>query len=266
MRFLTGDECGLLKEFVPEIAHRKLAQEDAASTNNNKPDIVLPVHYDNIQKVNRLHGIQRIDPHELQTRSRGVVDMTLLRSSSGGDIDDEEEENAAFSFASLRQNGCVEIWQTANRDSSAGTRTSKFAQYQRLSLSGDIFEETRKYSPIPNVPVKPLALAAIGGGGGGGDATAAASSQRRLLAADTHGNMVILKASLLANNDATSNNKPVSILHRFSAYDNTSSDNITLTYTKGKVINTQLASSMAINSVTHHGGGAAAVMNTASPR
>ena len=227
MRFVTGDECGLLKEFVPEIAHRKLAKEDAAST---KSDIVLPVHYDNIQKVNRQHGIQRVDPNESQTRAKGVVDMTLL--SSGDDLQENSKDNAAFSFASLRQNGCVEVWQTARgAGEDSGTRKSKFAQYQRLSLSGDVFEGTKKTSLISNVPVKPLALAAFG------------RATQRLLAADTHGNMVILK--MPSANDA--GNKPTSILQRFSAYDNTSPDNVTLTYTKGKIINTQLASAVAIN-------------------
>ena len=224
MRFLTGDECGLLKEFVPEIAHRKLAKEQNSS---EKPDIVLPVHYDNIQKVNTKYGIQRVDPNENQTRARGAVDMTFLRTTENSM---NHEDSTAFSFAALRQNGCVEVWQGGQTPDDTSSRKSKFAQYQRLSLSGDVFEATKQESLISNVPVKPLGLAEIGG-----------TANQRLLAADTHGTMVILKASFDNNSD-----KPVSILKHFSAFSN-SPDNITLTYTKGKIINTQLASAMAMN-------------------
>ena len=203
---------------MPEIAHRKWAKDETASV---KSDIVLPVHYDNIQKVNKRHGIQRIDPNESQTRVRGVIDLSILSASS----DDE----AAFSFACLRQNGCVEVWQGGKNAHDEASRKSKFAHYQRISLSNDIFEKSRQDSLIPNVPVKPLAMAAI--------PHSSNNSEQRLLAADTHGNMVILKAQ---------GHQPVSILKQFSAFSN-SPDNITLTYTKGKVINTQLASALVMH-------------------
>ena len=219
MRFLTGDECGLLKEFVPEIAHKKQTKE---SGDGGKPDIVLPAHYD-VAKINNCHGIQRVDPQENQTRARGVVSMTFC-----GQEETSEEEN--FSYAALRANGSVEIWQA---QLPTGSNKKKFATHQRVSLSGDIFEKARQDSSIPNIPLKPLALASFG-----------SATKNRLCASDTHGNIVILKT------DAADIYKPASVVQQYSAFQNTN-DNITLTYTKGKVTNTQLASAMAVDTSQH---------------
>lgn len=200
-----------MKEFVPEIAQRKLAKESAATP---KSDIVLPAHYDRMQNINHQHGMKRIDPEESQTRVRAVVAMALLNN--------ENEEQEDFSFASLRANGSVELWQSQQ------AKLNKHASYQRLSLSADIFETAKDKSPIATVPVKPLALEAI------------PNSDKRVVACDTHGNLVILKTDTTTGSD----HQP-KILHNFQAFSNCP-DNVTLTYTKGKVMNTQLASAMTL--------------------
>ncbi|CAB9527188.1 WD repeat-containing protein 74 [Seminavis robusta] len=210
MRLITGDECGLLKEFVPEIAHRK----QGAGEVTKKSDIILPARFDIMQKINSHHGIQRVDPAERQTRERGIVSLTMLQ-------DDNEND---FQFASLRSNGSVQLWQ-GQRPELTKQNKNKFAHYQQLSVhAGDIFEQA-KSSILDQVPVQPLAMECI-------------KKSNRLVACDTHGTMVVLKP-----NNTT---EQPSIVHHFAAFDNTP-DNITLTYTKGKVMNRQLASAMVVH-------------------
>lgn len=212
MRFLVGDECGLLKEYVPEIAHKKMAKE-AENQGKVKPDIILPAHFD-VAKINNSYGIQRVDTQETQTRARGVIDMCFVG----------EETDAQFSYAALRANGSVELWHSKTQENK-----KKFANHQRLSLSGDVFEKAKKNSNIPKIPVKPLALANIG-------------SKGRLCAADTQGNIVVLKTD-----NSEDIYEPVSVIQQLQSFQNTE-DNINLTYTKGKMINRQLASAMTASS------------------
>jgi ribosome biogenesis protein NSA1 len=226
MRVLTGDECGLLKEFVPEIAH---AKQQSSSSSDPKKDIVLPTHYDIMQKINTQHGIQRVALDEPQSRTRGVISLTMVH-------DDDDDDNDKFTFAALRHNGSVQLWQgtkQARGDSNNNNhQKNKFAHYQPLAqpISGNIFETIQAKSAIlDQVPATPLAMQCT-----------QSKTDPRLVACDTHGHVVILKVE-------EEEKKSLSILHQFSALTNTP-DNITLTYTKGNVLNRQFASAMALHS------------------
>ena len=75
MRIITGDECGLLKETIPELCRPKSHDKFSPSTQD---------------------GVHRVDPTEYQSRSRGVVDMAFTSPPS--------------SFAALRVYGSIELW------------------------------------------------------------------------------------------------------------------------------------------------------------
>ncbi|KAG7370993.1 hypothetical protein IV203_019563 [Nitzschia inconspicua] len=114
MRVITGDECGLLKESIPELSRRSTDPDAPATPYNAMPDVTKD-------------GVSRIDPKEKQTRERGVVDLAW-RNDAGCE---------QFSFAALRKNGSVELWKAA-----AESR-NKHANYVLVQTSKNIFQQDR---------------------------------------------------------------------------------------------------------------------------
>ena len=81
MRIITGDECGLLKECIPELARVK----------NLEPGKV---------PITKNVGTLRINSHDAQTRKCGIVGLTWMQPQQQEDDD---------SFASLSLDGTVKI-------------------------------------------------------------------------------------------------------------------------------------------------------------
>jgi ribosome biogenesis protein NSA1 len=98
MRLIAGDECGLLKECIPELSQKEKDPNAPVAPRNAMPDVTK-------------EGVCRIDPNATQTRSKGIVDMAFmdLKHSVAGDNGDETYAGL-FSYAALRTNGVVEIW------------------------------------------------------------------------------------------------------------------------------------------------------------
>lgn len=156
MRLITGDECGLLKECIPELS-RKVKNPDAAATPYNAmPDVTKD-------------GVRRIDPREQQTRERGIIDMAW--SCHNEQHDDQGNSCEDFSFAALRKNGSVELWKA-----SAESR-NKHANYVVVNqTSQNVFGHDVE-GERPN----PLGLGVF------------SSHQKRICVGDSLGNVVVLK-------------------------------------------------------------------------
>ena len=116
MRLITGDECGLLKEYIPELSRKKEDPDANAKPFTSMPDVVTK------------KGVYRIDAAQdnKQTRARGVVDMMWMGS------DNCHED---FAFAALRNNGCVELWQA-----SADT-LKDHGNYSMFNSTRNVFED-----------------------------------------------------------------------------------------------------------------------------
>jgi hypothetical protein len=96
MRFITGDECGLIKECIPELAVKKDQPSTAkVVVNVVSPDTTAPKDEE---------GIRLINTQARQSRRRGVVAMTWTQP------DDDEQ------FACLRIDGTVELWQRSHSE------------------------------------------------------------------------------------------------------------------------------------------------------
>ena len=141
MRIITGDECGLLKEVIPELCrplnnnnasaiHAGRARPSAtsiqaaaasygtaATANNNDhggddKSIILSIvanqHYRRaIQRLERSDNV-----NEVMSRERGIISLAFLPSTS---TSNNLQENS-FNFAALHNNGIVETWE-GNRGS-----------------------------------------------------------------------------------------------------------------------------------------------------
>lgn len=146
MRLVTGDECGLLKECIPELARKE-------------EDLNAPIKEFGAMPEVTLEGVSRIDPREIQSRTRGVVDMTC----TGTDDD-------FFSFAALRQNGSIESWEGST------TNKKQFGSYDKKFSTKNIFEDVEFDGRL-----RTLGLGSF-------------QKHRRLCAGDMLGNLVVVNA------------------------------------------------------------------------
>ena len=195
MRLITGDECGLLKECIPERSSNPKNKVRGEFDDDYDDQAVAPR---NAMPHVALDGVKRIDSKEIQSRQRSLVDMTY---TTEGDL----------SFAALRQNGSVQLWE--------GSSESKkhFGKYQRSYETGSVFSTVTEEDMTR--AWKPLALGAF-------------SKDARLCAGDSLGNLSIV------------NMKNGSVVHSYNAY-TTSKGKANISYTPGSKQNTQLATAMA---------------------
>ena len=179
MRLLSGDECGLIKETIPEVG--RPARKDAGPTN-------VIAHQITVDK-----GIHRIDESK-QTRTRGVMAMAWM--------------DASGQFAALRANLSIDVW-----EGSYGDNMKKPGSYRLTQTIENVFDSTSGGRPLLSLGY----------------------AKELLCAADSLGNVAIvnpLKSSVVATYTAYASNK----------------QGATITYTKGNVANTQLATAMATSS------------------
>jgi len=162
MRLITGDECGLLKEVIPEYT-----RQDEASG--------LP------------SGIKRIGvTHEQQTRSRGVASFAFLqyrnkRKSSISSINDDDAD-ASFSFAALRKNGSLELWNTSEAIPTESTKNyvgTPLLNYKPAKVLSNVFSTAESKESTVNTG-KPMALN---------------SMQDKLVCCDTWGNISLISCA-----------------------------------------------------------------------
>lgn len=126
MRLISGDECGLLKEVIPELGRK---QKD--------PNALIKPHSAMIDVAREC--VSRIDPKEFQKRDRGVIDMVWIHE---GD-DSTNDETSCSSFGVLRKNGSVDLW-AANIE-----KKKAFGQYSlNHSTSDNIFGTKDRPRPL----------------------------------------------------------------------------------------------------------------------
>ena len=163
MRIITGDECGLLKEVIPELCrplnnnnnnasaiHAGRARPSAtsiqaaaasygtAATGNNNDhggddkSIILSI----VANQHYRRAIQRLDQsdnvNEVMSRERGIISLAFLPSTS---TSNNLQENS-FNFAALHNNGIVETWE-GNRGSDNGNNDNEVnvtaASYKKIN-------------------------------------------------------------------------------------------------------------------------------------
>ena len=159
MRILTGDECGLLKETIPEHCRPK---QDAFKPNSN-----------NKAPLSTLDGVRRVDPHEQQRRARGVIDMSFTSNN----------DDSSSSFAALRANGTIQLW-----ESTRDVPKESFGSYQCTGVVSNVFEkagENESNTTNNDNKGRPIALDSL-------------VQEERLCAADSLGNIVVIRNKALS--------------------------------------------------------------------
>ena len=132
MRLITGDECGLIKECIPELSVGKGMTNEAQSSWNGP--MKIPISKDKgFLKVNGASSAM--------ARRNGVAGLTWV----------QEKDDA--SFASLRLDGVVQVWERSSMDQ------GDFGKYRPLheESSSSCFSETGEIEAI-RPATKPLGL------------------------------------------------------------------------------------------------------------
>jgi len=127
MRLITGDECGVLKECIPELVKMGQAKDSNHTAALAKPGIV---------PVSTSAGIQRIldtNDQSVASRRRGIVGLTWISSPPTNSSTEDDASNQTF--ACLRVDGSVQVWKR-NDDGAKSVDDRKsqiqFGSYRRI--------------------------------------------------------------------------------------------------------------------------------------
>jgi len=142
MRIITGDECGLLKEVIPE-----LCRPSSSSTSTNihagkaRPSATsiqaAASSYGTANEGNNQlqNGIQRLETgHNIQSRERGIISLSFLPPPTSSN--NEQQSSSEFNFAALRTNGIVETWNgqriNNSNDDEVNVTSARYKKYDGL--------------------------------------------------------------------------------------------------------------------------------------
>jgi len=122
MRIISGDECGLLKESIPEVSR---ASEDGKKKEPNADS-----------------GVSRLGDSGAElsmNRSMGIVDLAFAQLDSSN----EDVGAGSLSFCALRANGSLERWEGFSPYDSKEDRICG-GTYRMSNSMGDVFESSDK--------------------------------------------------------------------------------------------------------------------------
>mmetsp|Transcript_22496 Transcript_22496/g.64699 ORF Transcript_22496/g.64699 Transcript_22496/m.64699 type:complete len:519 (-) Transcript_22496:71-1627(-) len=216
MRIITGDECGLLKETIPEASRNLNPSERGA-----------------VQASANCEGVTRLDgPHQepqQQTRRRGIVGLAKLPSSivdDEGDGDDGDN-SSPFAFAALRVDGTVETWASRRPVVKRGKPT-EFATYHMLGATSNVFANHGSEDNSDEgkqVAGRPIGICSSGG-----------MESSITACVDSMGRLTVLDMA------ATESDK--SVVAQYNAFAGKSK---TISYTKGNFANNDIATALAMD-------------------
>ena len=186
MRLITGDECGFLKECIPELSRSNTKEESSPP-----PGVPVPVSSDN-------QGCLRVSPSDndpgrrRRRRRTGIVDLAWVDS------------NHDTAFASLRMDGVVQVWERSSHTD------RDYGRYHDRTVgpwtNRNIFapDPTRDVEPTIRPWTKPLSLFALGD---------SKTKSDRLCACNALGDVVVMNCNDDNDND---DDEQSAILGRFS--------------------------------------------------
>jgi ribosome biogenesis protein NSA1 len=208
MRLITGDECGLLKECIPELSTNAEEEEKNEAVSIPSRRRVL---------VSKDQGVELLNPDFLAENNKRT-DASSSSSSSAAGLRRKGIVSLTWTaahddsqFASLHMDGTVQLWKSSSVDE-AMSGNGGYARYRRVSEISNIFQtptgETSTESEASNTTTtmmmdplsKPIGLYAF--------ETASANSgstDTRLVACNAQGTVCILNPNHKSSNDVDEN-------------------------------------------------------------
>jgi hypothetical protein len=154
MRIITGDECGLLKEVIPELSRPPTTTGSASiHSGNARPSATSIQAAAAAQMMQQQQGgglissssssaVRKIEESEEQSRQRGVISMAFVPSTTLNDdaMEDDTSLSSDFRFATLRMNGVVQLWTgSRSRGNDEGHVTP--AAYKKIGLCQTVLRD-----------------------------------------------------------------------------------------------------------------------------
>jgi hypothetical protein len=215
MRIITGDECGLLKETIPELSRLnsdgKQPFQHAGDVGVTRLDDMLP------------------DGELNMARTRGVVDLAFCEIDSTAD----EYSEGTISFCALRMNGSVEKWEGFCPNKSKEDRIC--GGLYKLSQKIDNVFESQTSSEIPGYVGRPIAMCA-------------AHPYQKLTCGTSKNVMTCCSSSGIVSVIDANDIKKGGIVSQYDAYSKDNTNSPKIKYTKGEFVNRDIATAMAMSS------------------
>jgi ribosome biogenesis protein NSA1 len=133
MRLITGDECGLVKECIPELSTNAEEEEKNEAVAVPSRRRVL---------ITKDKGVELLNPEFLMAstqnfgsnsglRRKGIVNLTWMSTTNDSQ------------FASLHVDGTVQLWKATSSSATEDMKAPlEFARYRRVSEISNIFQTT----------------------------------------------------------------------------------------------------------------------------
>ena len=279
MRIITGDECGLLKEVIPELSRPTATTENGGASihsGNARPSAtsIQAAAAAQMQQggssgvVSSSSAVRKIEESEGQSRERGVISMAFVPSALNADTNNDDD-TSSFQFATLRMNGVVQLWtgsrSTGNEEGHVTPATYRQIGvcqnvFQDITTSGNKSDEENENNSSDNTtvtgwnahqPIRPIAMVSSRKH----DITSSSSNNSNnpiLACADSMGNISILNSHNLQkgvvstyNAFELSTNQIIQAQNKANIK-STTSNNAVLTYTKGRYANTAICTALEL--------------------
>jgi len=291
MRIITGDECGLLKEVIPELCRPSSYTSNNIHAGKARPSATsiqaAASSYGTTNGSQQLqqNGIQRLEKgNDIQSRERGIISLSFLPPTSSTSTNTSSE----FNFAALRANGIVETWNGTrinnNNDDEVNVTSARYIKYGGLvkgilpdqqqnssnneeekDVSGsdnddkDSNQEKKTKGWYTNQPIRPIGMVS-------NYSPSSSSTTNPILATcDSIGTISLINTNKLSDGVISSYNafdidtssssasgSNISLPTPSSSKNNSNSIH-TLTYTRGRYANVSIATSIAIDSCSSSG-------------
>jgi len=211
MRILTGDDCGLLKESIPELSRSNEGSEES------QPSVEMGVS----RLGDENGGVQ-------MSRTRGVVGLSFCQFGSSNDNADD----GSLSFCAFRADGSLEKWEGFSPYKSKEDRICG-GTYKLSKTIGNVFDANE--TDNDNYTGKPIAMCS-------------AYTNQIVSTQNTPRNIVACCTSTGLISVVDSNAIEKGVVARYDTYGKGNrSDPSTIGYTKGKFLNRDIATSLAMS-------------------
>lgn len=147
MRIITGDECGLLKEVIPELSRPTENNNTSIHSGNARPSATsiqaaaaAQMQQGGSNGVLASSAVRKIEESEGQSRERGVISMAFVPSAPLENNDEMMDDTSSFQFATLRMNGVVQLW-TGSRSTGNEEGHVTPAAYRQVGLCQNVFQD-----------------------------------------------------------------------------------------------------------------------------
>jgi hypothetical protein len=214
MRIITGDECGLLKETIPELSR---LNSDGKQSLHHTGDV----------------GVTRLDDMlpggELNmARTRGVVDLAFCEVDS---TNHEDYPEGRISFCALRTNGSVENWEGFCPNKSKEDRICG-GLYKCSQKIDNVFESQNK-DETPGYVGRPVAMCS--------------AHPYHKISCGASRNVITCCSSSGIVSVIDANEIKKGIVSQYDAYSKDNAEPSKIKYTKGEFVNRDIATAMAMS-------------------